>query len=91
MLRQKNAHYALENAQWTFAKTMANIPHWWTVRNQWESRVLFDMVVRYINENGVEERFYTRNFTYLYLGEYKYWTCDPSPNDGIYLINRAKI
>lgn len=90
MLRARNVHFALERAEWTFAKTMSSIPHWWTVRSQWENSTIFDMVVEYINTNGVDEKFFSRYFTYLYCGEYKYWTCDPNPK-GIYLINRAKI
>lgn len=73
-----------------FAKTMPKIPHEYTLKEDWEDDELFEDVVRYIRDNGVKEKFYRKEFTYLYLGNYKYWTMG-NPIETTILINRARV
>lgn len=75
---------------WTFAKTMASIPHEYTVRKQWESEADFEDFVVYIRENGYAEQFYSKTFIYLNIDGYKYWTMGASVYETT-IINRAKI
>lgn len=81
---------ALEDNVWTFAKSMARIPHEWSIKKKWKSAGLYEACFHYINKNGVTEYFYGRPYKYLYLGEYKYWTMTEDVNES-YIINRAKI
>lgn len=78
----------LNKAFFKFAKTMANIPHSYTVKKTWDSQTFLD-VVKFINENGVKERFYSKFYTYYYANGYKYWTMDDDYSLTV-IINRAK-
>jgi len=80
----------LWKTQFTFAKTMASIPHEWSEKNEWHSEKLFKDIVVYIRNNGVKEKFHKKEFTYLYLNGYKYWTMG-NPLETTRIINRAKV
>lgn len=82
---------ALTGSTWHFAKTMPEIPHWYTRGREWDDHGLFVEAVRLINIKGVEEEFGGRKYKYLYHGPYKYWTVEPpyvKPHKHI-LINRT--
>jgi hypothetical protein len=80
-------------AGWRDAKTMPKIPHAYTLRKNWEDQRFVD-VVNYIREHGRVEEFRIYNtvkeYTYLYIGDYKYWTMG-APIEQTILINRARI
>lgn len=58
--------------EWTFAKTYAaTAPHEYFLYHQ--NPALYEALVKKIEKSGVSERFYKRNYLYLYLGKYKYW------------------
>lgn len=80
----------LNNAPFRFAKTMPNIPHEYTRRREWKDDAAFEWVVRFIRENGVQEKFGRKTFTYLYANGFKYWTMG-NPVEQTILINRAKV
>ena len=79
----------LINRDFTFAKTMPKIPHWYTLEKHWSDKALYKEVVNYINENGYKESFYGKEYTYLNIGEYKYWAMRIT--DGTGIINRSLI
>lgn len=58
--------------EWTFAKTYAqSAPHEYFLYHQ--NPELYKALVKKIEKSGVSERFFKRNYIYLYLGKYKYW------------------
>jgi len=80
----------VEAAEWTFAKTMPRIPHWYTVRGrtappdeQW-----FTWAVAYLQEVGEPRRFGRRVFRYVILDGWRYWTMGYPPRETT-IINRA--
>lgn len=73
-----------------FAKTMPKYPHWYTLRKEWKDDELFDRVVIYIRENGYPVRFGNREYIYLDVDGFHYWTMG-SPIEKTILINRAEI
>ena len=79
----------LEDAPFRLAKTMPGIPHEYTRRKEWIDEAAFEGVVRFIRENGVQEQFGRRTFTYFYANGFKYWTMG-NPVKKTILINRAK-
>ncbi len=79
----------LINQQFTFAKSMPKIPHWYTLEKHWEDKGLYRQVVNYINANGYQKKFYNQVYTYLNIGEYKYWAMRITDGSGI--INRTLI
>jgi hypothetical protein len=81
---------ALENAAWTFARTMPQTPHFYTLRKAWNQPVGFEDVVLYIREHGVRRRFGNTTYVYLDHGDWQYWTMGAHLAATI-LINRAKI
>lgn len=84
------AEKLLRDAPYKFAKTMANIPHSYTLKeNDYWDKKTFVEVVKYLNQNGVKEKFFTKYYTYYYANGYKYWTMY-SNYDNEVLINRAK-
>ena len=81
----------IRSVNWTFAKTMPQIPHWYTVK-EWHPELAgdFECFVRHIQDNGYSEIFMGKSYKYFDVGEYKYWTMDPSV-DETDLINRALV
>tara|TARA_B110000003_G_C16164221_1_gene344880 strand:- start:136 stop:414 length:279 start_codon:yes stop_codon:yes gene_type:complete len=76
----------------TFAKTMANIPHSWICRKDYED-VKFLKVMSFIKNNGYSEKFYNKEYVYYNINQYKYWvmTDNTGFDDPTAIINRAKI
>ena len=71
----------LETWDWTFAKTMADIPHWYVVRGKTISPEQFDAFAEHLETHG--DRAIWRSpgghkyeNTYLEVGDYKYWRID---------------
>ena len=80
----------LEKSEWVFAKTMPETPHFYTLKRTWEDKKQFESVVVYIRKHGIKEEFAGKQYTYLYLGNFKYWTMGEAIKDTI-LINRVTI
>lgn len=81
----------LEAHPWTFAKTMPDVPHWWTVRRQWDDQDAFTRVVLFVKRAGASRRWRRSYNRYLDFGDHYYWTMDPreAPPEVTTLINRA--
>ena len=80
----------IESQQWIFAKTMADIPHWYCLKRNCENAEDWLWFVRLMNEYGVEGKFYGKTYKYFYWGDYRYWMMDPTPEE-CDLINRCII
>lgn len=91
-MTKQEANELLLNADFTYAKSMPEIPHWYTLRETWDDREFIE-VVQFIRANGVREWFYRKRYTYYYLNGYKYWTMGSplhnSGKTGTILINKA--
>ena len=74
---------------WTFAKTMPQIPHWHVVRGNCDDET-FAKFVSFIYSNGQVRAWHDREFTYLDIDNFTYWTMG-NPIDETTIINRAKI
>jgi len=77
----------LNSKRWDFAKTMAGIPHYYTLKEKWGDDNEFDEIVSLIKKHGVVEKWRSYTHSYLYLSGYKYWGL-PVGNE--FLINRAR-
>ncbi len=84
----------LERAEWRFAKTMPENPHWYTLRKAWTDDGAFVEAVEFIRRHGVVERYPDpekgRKYIVLILGEHKYWTMG-WPVEKTILINRKPV
>lgn len=80
----------IESQQWIFAKTMADIPHWYCLKRNCENAEDWLWFVRLMDEYGVEGKFYGKTYKYFYWGDYRYWMMDPTPEE-CDLINRCII
>lgn len=78
----------IDNNVWTFAKTMADSPHWYIVRNKKNSQV-FDDFVNIIRDKGYKQRFIKTIYTYLDIGSFTYWTMG-APTEETIIINRMQ-
>lgn len=78
----------LESASWKFAKSMPGIPHFYTLRNTWESSRQFDNVVQLIRYFGYDTKFYSRMYRYWDCNGYHHWTMGEPIHETL-LINRA--
>lgn len=79
----------LLSCKWTFAKTMPNNPHEWTLRKTWPAEgVSFEDAVVFIRKRGRDLWFGRRKYTVLDLNGKRYWTMGAPLGDTI-LINRA--
>ena len=88
--------------RWTFAKTMPDWPHEYTVRS-WRPELddEFTAFCQFIADAGIAEPWPPPpdspiyNHPYLVVGHYKYWTMGPSgdrhPPEDMTVINRARL
>lgn len=79
----------IAGSRWKFAKTMAHIPHEYTVRDwaPWREP-LFEEAVMFIRANGYEQNFFRKTFLYYDVDDKQYWTMGAPLNETV-LINRA--
>lgn len=79
----------IAGSRWKFAKTMAHIPHEYTVKEwaPWRAH-LFDEAVDFIRREGYPQKFFRRTYIYYDVNEHQYWwACN---KEGVpILINRA--
>ena len=85
----------LEAHEYRFAKTMPQIPHYYTLRKEWEDGKVFEEVVQAIRDLG-EKRPWPAppkkaryRYTYFDVGDWSYWSMG-APLEKTILINRAK-
>lgn len=77
-------------ANFIYAKTMPQFPHWYTLKKDWKDPKAFEDVVMYIREHGYNEPFQGRDYTKFNLNGWKYWTMGAQLKDTI-LINKARL
>lgn len=87
---------ALLGAEYRFAKTMPENPHWYTLRKTWADDAGFCEAVKFIREYGYTEVYKKRPYKMFNLNGFKYWTMGapidkPNGTPCTILINRAKI
>jgi hypothetical protein len=80
-------HFVNE-AKWTYAKTMHQWPHEYIVRERVDEE-LFERLVSHVRSNGFEGQFYHRRFTYYEEDGLLYWTMGAPLNETT-IINRCK-
>src|SRR5438552_2541892 len=64
----------LLSAEYRFAKTMPQNPHWYTLRKTWASDAAFVEVVEFMRKYGYLEKYEGRKYTMFNLNGFKYWT-----------------
>ena len=85
----------IEGSVWTFAKTMKDAPHEYTLKDP-ASRApalipeLFTKAVAFIREHGEKRKHGRAKYVYLEVGDWRYWTMG-CPVHQTTLINRASI
>lgn len=81
-----NLKHIINNNEWTFAKTMASIPHWYLVKEELPEKhqKFFEKISGIIKEQGYSKNFYMVTYYYINIGEYKYWAIEN-------ILNRTKI
>ena len=83
----------IDSHKWTTAKSYAKkAPHEYLLKEKITQvdGVVMVAFAKYIKENGYVEYFYQTPFTYLNIGEYKYWTMD-YPLYKTSIVNRCPI
>jgi len=81
---------ALETVPWTFAKTLAHIPHEYLLEEKWPCEVPFTEVQRLIAAHGYDGKWGRQTFRYLHLGGFKYWQ-DEAYTKGYHVLNRVRL
>ena len=68
----------IKRNKWVFAKTMAEMPHYYIVRDNLSEndKKLFDEFDVFIKKNGYTKKFYSKQYTYFNIGHYKYWVIE---------------
>lgn len=76
----------IDNNNWVFAKTMAEIPHYYIVRDNLSEndKKLFDEFDVFVKKNGYTKEFYSKQYTYFNIGKFKYWVIEN-------ILNRAEL
>lgn len=80
----------IAKSRWVFAKTYAKTaPHEYIVRSPHNTKEFGDAVI-YIREHGYKKKFWRKEYTYLDIDGYTYWTMG-NPVDQTTILNRAKL
>lgn len=90
---QKRIEAFLSKAPCKWAKSYADrAPHWYILVSACPGELTeeFYWFVQAIKDFGYQEKFWSKTFTYLNVGEYKYWSME-QPHEKAILINKAKI
>ncbi len=66
---------------WKFASTLANIPHWYTLRKNWASDEDFVWVIDALRRSGYQQRFGSLVYLYTDIEQFQYWDCGASGQD----------
>ena len=89
MLSLDEAREFIQANEWTFAKTMPHLPHWYMVRRN-VNNDKFVGFVKLIRTEGDSRRWGCYRHTYLDIDGYQYWTMGAPINVTI-IINRSKL
>ena len=92
-MTEKTVQLFLESeADFTFAKTMANIPHSWICRKDYGDAKFLN-VMQFIRDNGYKKEFYKKKYVYYNINEHKYWVLTDKLgfSDPTAIINKAKM
>ena len=84
---RRRAQEFVDSQDWVFAKTMADIPHYYCLKSRCSNRDDFEWFVQLLIDNSVPGTFFGRTFQYFFLDDWKYWIMDASPEE-CDLINR---
>ena len=81
----------ISKLRWTFAKTMKNIPHWYTVKNKKskEESEMYEKLFMFIFDNHYIRYFRGKPYKYVDIGEWSYWIMTDDISESI-IINRAR-
>ncbi len=90
MMTEQEVRDFIRSSSWCFAKSMANIPHEYTLIDRTNDLPTFQRFVRHIRANGYEQKFFSKTFTYFDIDGRCYWTMG-APVEQTTLINRAAI
>lgn len=77
-------------SRWTFAKTMPDIPHEYTLRRHSADDTQFASAVQFIRDEGYRGLWRDRVGTYWDDGVHQYWTMG-APVEETILINRGRL
>ncbi len=82
----------IAESTWTFAKTMPETPHEYTLLKNARSEATYRRVVHYLLLAGYDDYFFTTLFRYLDVDGWQYWICESLENElKSTLINRARL
>lgn len=89
-MNEKEILEIISTLKWTFAKTMAYWPHWYTVRQRDDEILngMYDTLFRFIYDNHYIHVFNGEEYRYCDIGEYSYWIMTDDISESI-IINRA--
>lgn len=80
----------IDRHHWKFASTMPRLPHWYTLRRNARDDAEFAAVVEEIRKRGYTQFAVGREWVYLNVGDFKYWSCG-APVEETILINRTYL
>ncbi len=83
---QSDVKKFINRNKWVFAKTMPEIPHCYIVRDSLSEndKKLFDEFDMFIRKNGYTTKYYSKQYTYFNVGNYRYWMIEN-------ILNRAEL
>lgn len=86
----EDARAFIAKSKWVFAKTMKATPHEYVNRKVISptEQAEFDKFVRFIRENGEKCLYWNKEYTYLLIDGWYYWTMG-APIEETFILNRA--
>ncbi|MBP5336022.1 MAG: hypothetical protein J6Y63_00730 [Bacteroidales bacterium] len=86
----ERARRFISEQEWIFAKTMADIPHFYCLKMYCGDPAEFLWFAQYLLQHSEPGFFYCTAYQYFHLDGWKYWIMDSTP-ESCDLINRARF
>lgn len=90
-ITKDEAREIIKRFHWQFAKSMPQIPHYYTVKSKRSKRDAedYEKLYTYIYENHYIKYFYGKPYKYVDIDNYSYWIMTDDIRASI-IINRAE-
>jgi hypothetical protein len=89
-MTEEAIHAFIAKSTWTFAKTMPETPHEYTLRKHAQRDEEFVEFIQHIRAVGYNQSFFLKTYRYFNFEGWQYWTMGCDLPETI-LINRAKL
>ena len=90
-MTKEEAILFVNSCKWSEAKSYSKtFPHFYTTRTKVSDNEMFEKFLRYVRDNSIMKKFYSKQYLYLELEGFEYWDMG-RPMKAVQVLNKAMI